>query len=155
MRTNRIQLYSLAVLLAFAATATLASASDLSSSGEPVIAGNAKGTIKRTRTKSATGTCTQTTALDQQAIMIVRGGNGNGGHGPGDGTGNGGVGPQDGTGNGATTGDCTQAAIESAPIMLAGKGKGKGYGPGDGTGTGTAPKDGTGNGAKTGDCTAS
>lgn len=47
------------------------------------------------------------------ALILAKGGHGNGGgkgghHGPGDGTGNGGNGPKDGSGNGSKSGTCTK-----------------------------------------------
>ncbi len=39
-------------------------------------------------------------------FLLARGGQGRGGHGPGNGTGNGGTGPGGGTGNGSKNGDC-------------------------------------------------
>jgi hypothetical protein len=53
------------------------------------------------------GDCTSWVPTDATHPLLARGGNGNGGHGPGDGTGNGGDGPADGTGNGP--GDCSLA----------------------------------------------
>jgi hypothetical protein len=51
------------------------------------------------------------------APLLARGGNGRGGHGPGDGTGNGGQGPKDGSGNGRKKGTCINTdAAEMAGI---------------------------------------
>lgn len=90
----------------------------------PVLAGNGHGPGDGTGNDGAEpkdgsgygpGDCSAAfSAIDNQ-LLLVRGGNGNGGsgdnggHGPGDGTGSGGEGPQDGTGNGPGTGTCVNA----------------------------------------------
>lgn len=53
------------------------------------------------------GDCTTAVFPVDAERALARGGNGNGGHGPGDGTGNGGNGPGNRTGNGPGTGTCT------------------------------------------------
>ena len=56
------------------------------------------------------GNCSTTAVFSfDHALLLARGGNGNGGNGPGDGTGNGGNGPSDGTGNGAGSGTCVNS----------------------------------------------
>ena len=59
----------------------------------------------KTQSRSKTGTCIQTSSIEQQPIYLAGKGKGKG-YGPGDGTGNGGVGPKNGTGYGSKTGTC-------------------------------------------------
>ncbi len=66
--------------------------------------GNGGGNGKGNRT----GDC-RLSAIDQSSMLLAKGGHGNGGHGPGDGTGNGGNGPKDGSGHGNKSGTCPNA----------------------------------------------
>ncbi|HUT69819.1 MAG TPA: hypothetical protein VMW89_04005 [Desulfatiglandales bacterium] len=74
--------------------------------------------------------------INDNRLILARGGNG--GYGPGDGTGNDGEGPGDGTGNGPGSDNGEGNG---------GTGDNGGYGPGDGEGNdGEGPEDGTGYG---------
>jgi hypothetical protein len=72
----------------------------------PVMAGSVEHNLKNITVsgEGAADSISNTFVLDKN--LIARGGNGNGGNGPGNGTGNGGSGPRDGSGNGPGTGTC-------------------------------------------------